>query len=78
MIDDPAGAMFDRARIDALRVAEALVQFDDCIGAVDPCVSSGPKSNASGIFLAGIRDGVGYVLGDSSPRPTRAATWCAK
>lgn len=65
MIDDPPGAMFVRGQIDALRVGEAPVQFDDCLVAIDPCVSAGPKANACGIILAGVKDGAGYVLGDA-------------
>lgn len=78
MIDDPPGALFVRAQIDALRVDAAPVQFDDCIVAVDPCVSAGPKANACGIILAGVKDGVGYVLGDSSAPGLQPLDWAAR
>jgi len=54
------------------------VQFDDCIVAVDPCVSAGPKANACGIILAGVKDGVGYVLGDSSAPGLQPLDWAAR
>jgi phage terminase large subunit-like protein len=78
MIDDPAGAMFVRAQIDALRVAEAPVQFDDCLVAVDPCISARPGADACGIILAGIKDGVGYVLGDASAPGLKPLDWAER
>ncbi len=78
MIDDPAGAMFLRTQIDALRVAEAPAQFDDCIVAVDPCISARPGADACGIILAGIKDGVGYVLGDASAPGLRPLDWAER
>lgn len=78
MIDDPVGAMFLRSQIDALRVGQAPVQFDDCIVAVDPCVSAGPKANACGIILAGVRDGAGYVLGDASAPGLQPLDWAMR
>ncbi|MDP1553962.1 MAG: terminase family protein, partial [Hyphomonas sp.] len=78
MIDDPAGAMFDRARIDALRVTEAPLVFDDCIVAVDPNISAKPGADACGIILAGIRDGVGYVLGDASAPGLKPLDWALR
>ncbi len=78
MIDDPAGAMFDRARIDALRVSEAPLVFDDCIVAVDPNISAKPGADARGIILAGVKDGVGYVLGDASAPGLKPLDWALR
>ncbi len=78
MIDDPAGALFDRARIDALRVSEAPLVFDDCIVAVDPNISAKPGADACGIILAGIKDGTGYVLGDASAPGLKPLDWALR
>jgi phage terminase large subunit-like protein len=78
MIDDPAGAMFPRAQIDALRVAEAPLQLDDCIVAVDPCISAKPGADACGIVLAGVKDGVAYVLGDASAPGLAPLVWAER
>ena len=43
MIDDSPGVMFVRSRIDELRVADAPLVLDDCIVAVDPCVTAGAE-----------------------------------
>lgn len=66
LIDDPPGALFFRSQIDALRVAEVPEVMDDRIVAVDPNIYGRPGADACGIVLAGVKDGVAYVLGDAS------------
>ena len=78
MIDDPPGAMFSRARIDELRVGAAPFQLDDCIVAVDPNLSAKPGADACGIVLAGVKDGVGYVLGDASAPGLAPLDWAMR
>ena len=78
MIDDPEGAMFLRSQIDALRVAAAPAQLDDCIVAVDPCISARPGADACGIVLAGARNGHGYVLGDASAPGLSPLDWARR
>lgn len=78
LIDDPEGALFLRSQIDALRVASAPLQLDDCIVAVDPCISARPGADACGIVLAGIRDGHGYVLGDASAPGLSPLDWARR
>ncbi|MFN3910653.1 DNA-packaging protein [Hyphomonas sp.] len=78
MIDDPAGALFVRSQIDALRIGEAPLQFDDCIVAVDPCISAKPGADACGIILAGVRDGAAYVLGDASAPGLAPLEWAER
>lgn len=78
MIDDPAGALFLRSQIDALHVAEAPAIFDDCIVAVDPNISARPGADACGIILAGVKDGVGYVLGDASAPGLKPLDWALR
>lgn len=77
-IDDPEGAMFLRSQIDALRVAAAPVMLDDCIVAVDPCISARPGADACGIILAGVKDGHGYVLGDASAPGLAPHVWAGR
>lgn len=77
-IDDPEGAMFVRSQIDALRVAAPPVQLDDCIVAVDPCISARPGADACGIILAGVKDGHGYVMGDSSAPGLAPLLWAER
>lgn len=78
MIDDPAGALFLRSQIDTLRVAEAPAVFDDCIVAVDPNISARPGADACGIILAGVKDGIGYVLGDASAPGLKPLDWALR
>ena len=78
MIDDPPGAMFIRGQIDALRVEAAPFQMDDCIVAVDPNLSAKPGADACGIVLAGVKDGVGYVLGDASAPGLQPLDWAKR
>ena len=77
-IDDPDGAMFLRAQIDALRVAQAPEGLDDCIVAVDPCISARPGADACGIILAGVKDGTGYVMGDMSAAGLAPHVWAGR
>lgn len=77
-IDDPEGAMFLREQIDALRVAQAPERLDDCIVAVDPCISARAGADACGIILAGVKDGTGYVMGDMSGPGLAPHVWAAR
>lgn len=77
-IDDPEGALFLRSQIDALRVAAPPVMLDDCIVAVDPCISAKPGADACGIILAGVKDGHGYVMGDASAPGLAPHVWAGR
>ena len=77
-IDDPEGALFLRSQIDALRVAAAPEGLDDCIVAVDPCISARPGADACGIILAGVKDGTGYVMGDMSAPGLAPHVWAGR
>lgn len=77
-IDDPEGAMFLRSQIDRLRVDVAPVMLDDCIVAVDPCISARPGADACGIILAGVKAGRGYVLGDASAPGLAPHVWAGR
>ncbi len=77
-IDDPEGALFLRSQIDQLRVAAAPVMLDDCIVAVDPCISAKPGADACGIILAGVKEGHGYVMGDASAPGLAPHVWAGR
>ena len=78
LIDDPPGALFLRAQIDALRVSEVPEVMDDRIVAVDPNISARPGADACGIVLAGVKDGVAYVLGDASAPGLAPLDWARR
>lgn len=64
LIEDVEGALWSRKMIEASRVEEApeLVRI---VTAIDPAATSGPKSDDTGIIVAGLGiDGEGYVLAD--------------
>jgi len=74
LLDDTPGALWQRTRIDELRVKEApeLVRV---VVAVDPAATSTEGSAETGIIVAGRGvDGHGYVLADRSCR-MRPAGW---
>ena len=61
------GAIWDRARLEELRVAEPPVAMTRILVAIDPAVSAEPGSDAHGIIVVGLgEDGHGYVLEDCS------------
>jgi phage terminase large subunit-like protein len=65
-LEDMPGALWQRARIDALRVARPPA-LGRIVVAIDPAVSSGEGADETGIVVAGLgRDGHGYVLEDAS------------
>lgn len=46
--------------------------------AVDPCISAKPGADACGIVLAGVKDGIAYVLGDSSAPGLALLVWAER
>jgi phage terminase large subunit-like protein len=68
LLDDIPGALWQRAMLDDLRVAEAP-ELQRIVVAVDPAVTSGEDSDETGIVVAGKGiDGHGYVLADLTCR----------
>jgi phage terminase large subunit-like protein len=68
LLEDAPGALWQRTRIDELRVDEApeLVRV---VVAIDPAASSNEDSSETGIIVAGKGvDGHGYILADRSCR----------
>jgi len=69
-LEDLPGALWQRARIDALRRQEAPA-LKRIVVAVDPAVSSAEDADETGIVVAGLgQDGHGYVLEDASLKGT--------
>lgn len=70
ILDDNPNALWQRDRIDELRVNTAPTLRRVVVG-VDPSVSTGEDSCETGIVIAGIgEDGHGYVLNDKSLEAT--------
>jgi phage terminase large subunit-like protein len=68
LLDEAEGALWHRARLDALRVRKAP-ELQRIVIAIDPAVTSGENSDETGIVAAGLGvDGDGYVLADKSCR----------
>jgi phage terminase large subunit-like protein len=68
MLDDVPGAMWQRERIDALRLKPHEVPpLRRIVVAIDPSVTSGEDADETGIICAGIDyGGHGYILEDAS------------
>ena len=66
MLDDMPGALWNRKRIDELRVKEAPELCRSCV-AIDPAVSTKEDSDETGIIVAGkTTTNHAYILGDYS------------
>ncbi len=77
MLEDAEGALWSLKRLDELRVA-APPELVRVVVAIDPAVSTGPRSAETGIVVAGIgADGIGYVLADRSGR-FRPEEWASR
>lgn len=66
LLDDMPGALWNRKRLDELRVKEAPELCRSCV-AIDPAVSTNDGSDETGIIVAGKTvTNHGYILGDYS------------
>lgn len=78
LLEDIPGALWQRSKIDALRVKPSEVpQLVRVVVAIDPAVTSGEDSDETGIIVAGLgANRHGYVFEDRSGRykPTEWAT----
>jgi phage terminase large subunit-like protein len=70
ILEDVAGALWSRNRIDQLRVAPGHVPtLKRVVVAIDPSASSGDSADETGLLVVGVgEDGHGYVLEDASGR----------
>ena len=79
LIEDLPGAMFSRAMIEASRArADEAAVCDRVVVAVDPPVGATAQSDACGIVVAGVKDGVVFVLADATVRGLRPAEWAER
>jgi phage terminase large subunit-like protein len=70
ILDDMPGALWQRDRLDALRVTSVPPLTRICV-ALDPAATSNSNSDEAGVIVAGVDDnGTGYVLDDCSLRGT--------
>ncbi len=75
LLEDRADALWPRALIEAARVG-AAPELARIVVAVDPPASSGPRSDACGIVVAGLGiDGRAYVLADATRMRARPLDW---
>lgn len=75
LLEDREDALWQRTWFDARRVT-AAPQLERVVVAVDPPVTSGVKSDACGIIVAGRgADGRAYVLDDQTRRGVKPLTW---
>ena len=82
LIDDPDGALWTRAQIEAARLETGLRDLDRVVVALDPPASGGPRSDECGIVVAGAH-GEGparsaIVLADLSFGPALPADWAGR
>lgn len=78
LIDDRPGALWTRALIEHARVERAPPLLRTVV-AIDPPASSGARSDACGLIVAGLgADGHAYVLADASLARARPADWAAR
>lgn len=77
LIDDVAGALWQRDMLDAGRVGpDAYPELRRIVIGVDPPVSSGEKADECGIIVAGVgADGHGYVLADRTTKGQTPEKW---
>ncbi|PCJ95679.1 MAG: ATP-binding protein [Hyphomicrobiales bacterium] len=75
LLDDRAGALWNRAALEQLRV-ESRPELVRVVVAIDPPASSGENADACGIVVAGVTvNGTGYVLEDASVQQASPSKW---
>uniref|UniRef100_UPI003BA9DFA3 DNA-packaging protein n=1 Tax=Stappia sp. TaxID=1870903 RepID=UPI003BA9DFA3 len=78
LVDDRPGALWTREMIESAR-AERVPELERIVIAIDPPASSGRRSDACGIVVAGLSgEGIAYVLADASMERARPADWAAR
>jgi len=77
IVSEWPGALWNLATIAKSRENTAP-ELDRIVVAIDPPATSGPKSDACGIVVAGVKDGRAYVLQDATLSLARPEDWAAK
>ena len=83
LIEDLAGALWQRSDIARQRVHAPPDQFEDLVLAIDPPTTSHARSDACGIVVAGRCSAPGFgercfVLADASLRGAKPADWASR
>lgn len=66
ILDEIPGVMWNQSQLDELRVDKGPLEFDKVVVALDPAVTSGTKSDETGIIVVGKKGHKGYVIDDLS------------
>lgn len=78
LVDDRPGALWTREMIETARTTH-VPELERIVIAIDPPASSGRRSDACGIVVAGISaEGIAHVLADASMERARPADWAAR
>ena len=79
LIEDLEGAMWSREMIETTRASFAEAEgLQRIVVAVDPPAGASERSDACGIIVAGVKDGVVYVLADATARGLKPAGWAER
>jgi phage terminase large subunit-like protein len=78
LMQDPEGALFARAAIDAARVSAPPALFEDIIVAIDPPTTSTAHADACGIIAAGLKHDAAFILGDASAPGLKPLEWARR
>lgn len=79
LIEDLEGAMWSRDMIETTRATFAEAdRLQRIVVAVDPPAGASERSDACGIIVAGMKDGVVFVLADATARGLKPAGWAER
>lgn len=83
LIEDLAGALWQRSDIERHRAEAPPDRFDDLVLAIDPPTTSHARSDACGIIIAGRSTAAGFgqrcfVLADATVRGVKPADWAGR
>jgi len=77
IVSDWPGALWSLGTIAKTRETTAP-ELDRIVIALDPPITSGPKSDSCGMIVAGVRDGRAYVLQDATIGQATPEDWAAR
>jgi len=80
LLTDAEGSLWPREMIERCRAAlpESQLGFDRIVVGVDPPAGASQDSDACGIVVAGLRDGLLYVLEDATVRALSPEGWASR
>ncbi|MEQ8751860.1 MAG: terminase family protein [Amphiplicatus sp.] len=77
IVDDREGALWTWSMVEAARISAAPA-LERIVVAIDPPASSGPEADECGIVVAGVADGIAYVLADWSKGAMSPRLWAER